>query len=120
MKAKDLRIGNLVDTPDGVEEIYSIEEDTFRAYLYKNTWAEIKPIPLTEEWLLKFGFSMGKHSWFYSLDWGDSVNSFKVAMSISGEGGVVLGINDFNCHVKHVHELQNLFYALTNKELEIT
>ena len=59
MEAKELRIGNWVSTTDilipkhviKAEDIVSIEDGSF-----ENLGLDVKPIPLTEEWLLKFGF----------------------------------------------------------------
>jgi hypothetical protein len=69
-------------------------------------------IPLTEEWLLKLGF----------------VNNCLIIKGILFEVGHVgfdfvnnemtLRINQFiSLKIQHVHQLQNLFYSLTNQEL---
>jgi hypothetical protein len=69
------------------------------------------PIPLTEEWLLKFGFL--KHKGDNKVFW---LNDFEFENDLKWifwRGNVLENI-------KHVHQLQNLYFALTNKELNIT
>jgi hypothetical protein len=48
---KELRIGNIVDSPLSENPIQMADVDFTSAFLKLFT-----PIPLTEEWLLKFGF----------------------------------------------------------------
>ena len=60
IQAKDLRIGNIFN--EGV--ITEISHNTCKTDVYKKTellYSEIEPIPLTEEWLLKFGFDEDNH-----------------------------------------------------------
>ncbi len=73
----------------------------------------IKPIPLTEEWLLKFGFRHVMNNW-YNLH--ANGNTFNVYLFEDGRYRVEIvsqsiGVFEF------VHTLQNLYFALTNKEL---
>jgi hypothetical protein len=64
MKATELRIGNLVERNGKIHEVSSIHSDnTIRLFDKDRTVSigcfslkEINPIPITEEWLLKFGF----------------------------------------------------------------
>lgn len=71
------------------------------------------PIPLTEEILLKCGFE--KAGIYY-------------CMGGNEDGGIVLKLNDsmyypiitsFGIPIKYLHQLQNLHFALTGKELEV-
>jgi hypothetical protein len=71
MLNKELRIGNLVKGTDG-NEICRVEEIQSNGLAFSTeieaSWVEIdyfEGIPLTEEWLLKFGFE--KHHDFYQL-----------------------------------------------------
>jgi hypothetical protein len=72
---------------------------------------DLNPIPLTEEWLLKFGFveykTEDKHHTFAkrSFNWNDGV------LYVIGHGYIN--------HIKYVNQLQNLFFALTGEELTI-
>jgi hypothetical protein len=73
----------------------------------------LEPIPLTEEWLLKFGFNKFAEQ-FRDLD------------SIYRLGYIDITYhtryNKFHFHnivIDSVHHLQNLYYALTKQELTI-
>ena len=70
-------------------------------------------IPLTEEWLLKFGFVQYLLIWRYK--------GFTIASSLNNGYGLtgycIENIFPINC--LYVHQLQNLYFALTNEELTI-
>jgi len=115
MKATDLRIGNYVNYEQTTHLITCVNIDYTvsvwvdkkeNEYLYPSQVNELKPIPLTEEWLIKFGFVVAKTRW--------------------RKGAVVLSKNDNGylfkttaINIKHLHQLQNLYFALTNEELTI-
>ena len=121
MKPANFRIGNFVETPDGIQPIIEISQHAVYTADFKSTWAEIKPIPLTEDWLKIFGFERKDNPnntpswiwikkgqvWFYQ-DWKGCdfyINSF---------------INTYSQkEVKFIHELQNLYFALTGEELTL-
>jgi hypothetical protein len=101
MKASELRIGNLVYLPS--KAIYSVDF-LYKNYEMLNVW---EPIPITEEWLLKFSFKNNElvcnhliFIWF-----GDHV----------GIKGMLGLIKPWSC--VYVHQLQNLYFALTGEEL---
>ena len=70
----------------------------------------VKPIPLTEEWLIKFGFEK-VNGWYDYTGW------FKDMVEIECDYNGYKFVNYLNLEIKHVHKLQNLYFALTNKEL---
>ena len=97
MKANELRIGNYVyDNLGGVLKIKGISLDS--------TLSHIKPIPLTEEWLLKFGLM-----------------SIKTELGFWNNGDAIYFSYGFekSIELKYVHQLQNLYFALTGEELTI-
>jgi hypothetical protein len=112
MKATELRIGNLVyDNLGGTLKIkgISLESDL----------SHIKPIPLTEEWLLKFGFI--KENFHYVID-KDKYHTFSILIGIISfpfikSNDKVISENFSFYGIKYVHQLQNLYFALTGKEL---
>ena len=113
MKANELRIRNyVIDNRD--DSIHKVTGGTIHSYEFSNKDI-LKPIPLTEDWLLKFGFD--KHS----------INPFwfrKKQLCISLVGKVELTSWDMqifkiDTEINHVHQLQNLYFALTGCELEI-
>lgn len=103
----------------------------FEHYFYDG----INPIELTEEWLIKFGLIVNGSNYFY-----DHVNYYGInetmAIDITSyldEKIVRIGIisakfdkngvidesmNSYEFkHIKYVHQLQNLYHALTGQEL---
>ena len=53
MKANEFRLGNLIKSEN---EVFPVTMNEFRAFSFPGVINEYDPIPLTEEWLLKFGF----------------------------------------------------------------
>jgi hypothetical protein len=123
MTASELRIGNI--TSMGV--VCSIEDNFFRVLdsegdTFKNTWADIQPIPLTEEWLFKFGFITWDSKQIYN-EWYlnfDGVLKYKIFHSkYTGVETFTMPHGDKPIKLKSVHQLQNLYFALTGEELTI-
>jgi hypothetical protein len=73
----------------------------------------VKPIPLTEEWLLKFGF-VKIYNCIYEIEMDGHVIEFDLRFR---KMSVYFG--DILLQLKYVHELQNLYFALTSEELTI-
>lgn len=80
-----------------------------------------EPIPLTEEWLLKFGFVKqkgggmgGQDQWAGMASW-----AIKGNWLFRGQASCLRLVGYFNAQVKYVHQLQNLYYALTGEELTV-
>jgi hypothetical protein len=73
----------------------------------------IKPIPLTEEILLKCGFVKGFDN-FYRKN-----KSYMIEICFFDKGILVTNQSVCLSGIKHLHQLQNLYFALTCKELEI-
>lgn len=131
MKANELRIGNFIQHKDyknpvciqlflgltmanvdgamlnfATDEIYDIE------------LIEYEPIPITEKWLVRFGFErinqQYPHKKIYSL------NKFYIKFDIKDSFfyWAVYGANT-DYKIELVHQLQNLYIALTGQELEL-
>ena len=77
----------------------------------------VNPIPLTEEWLLKMGFEEAKGHGGYKAF---SIDSF-VVLKTNGVNIVFQASNYCanQVEVSTVHQLQNLYHALTGEELTI-
>lgn len=137
MNEKDLRIGNLLHDRENrlckVEEISSIwhDMDKVKAPAIHGgiTGLPNKPIELTEEWLVKFGFEKypfndkGKEK-VYMLDEGWQLTEYKgYLVRFTADKSVEGSFNMYEsyplCHIKYVHQLQNLFFALIGNELII-
>ena len=142
MKANELRIGNYVEKgiPQRVLSI-SVNKDSlnggdFDVYEFVNTEiypnellyaSEFNPIPLTEEWLLKFGFEKHNESNDYPTCNNNDICYVNPYSYLEGTYYVSLG-NDpmfaMMCYgglkyIYYVHSLQNLYFALTGEELTI-
>jgi hypothetical protein len=107
MKLMELRIGNLINNKE--ENIVYVNPNHLivLAYGIENVF---KPIPLTEEWLLKFGFEKSKSKFYY-------LNEFGVSLDFTAFIFKSCLWNSEN--VQYVHQLQNVHFALTSEELII-
>jgi hypothetical protein len=104
MKASELRIGNYVYDTLGKVNIIDLEAIT---YIVKEPYNQVKLIPLTEEWLLKLGAKRDKIDNTYYLSELEIMlpNFFRYKTSIIRR-------------IEYVHQLQNLYFALTGEELK--
>lgn len=121
MNANELRYGNYIQriTPDSKE--YIQVEKISKHFINGLGVSAYLPIPLIEEWLLKFGFEFYKPLSHYRLVYND------VWYQINHKDGVFMfsfvNLNYFESNymppkqIEYVHKLQNLFYELENKEL---
>jgi len=120
MKASELRIGNWIYIPQTKtnERIGSIEENgRFTTIGYKSSYSSIEclePIPLTEECLLKFGFEKNDNNQFILME-----GSVDILFNKDLNGWTCDGINFSINMTEHVHQLQNLYFALTGEELKL-
>lgn len=117
MDAREIRIGNLINvfstnkvfesfiTDAKGYDLIRCEEKAFNYWSYE-------PIPLTEEWLLRFKEIQRIDEVLFSID-----GERYIELTFKGDGynvdvgGIVI------CFVDTVHALQNLYFALTNQEL---
>lgn len=134
--ANELRIGNYLKDQDGlIVVVKGIDSD--RSYEHKGKlhvgtaqcyyneyngttgkWLEtLNPIPLTEEVLLKCGFMGNESSYYLHKDFA-SLHLEKPFLD-SAHYLVKTILGDKLTSVKSVHQLQNLLFATTGKELEI-
>lgn len=125
MEANELRIGNWIDyngkhayiTAVGkksvIIELGTVINDHSAYTESKNpNLDEINGIPLTEEWLLKFGFIKVLDYPCFRLD--------GLQIEFNGfDSQWGSGLLDEKTVTKYVHQLQNLFFALKGKELTL-
>ena len=139
MDIKELRIGNYVKYNGSVVSVYAISNPTpskdkhfnnkARVTLWCNglmdaTIDEIEPIPITEELLLKIGFKKDANAnnhYRYVID----NCMFEIRL---WDSGTLIKLDNYceDCVRKvhlpktpNLHQLQNAYYLLTGKELEI-
>lgn len=115
MKANELRIGNWVNSMIEIGVFYDVmvTKNDFNGNIDL-----FKPIPLTEEWLARFGFVKcfyeegGLRLPWYKLRTDDCLFEIDYEFSYTRDDGGYIKI-------QHVHSLQNLYFALTGEELTI-
>lgn len=115
MKVNELRVGNwihLSSNTDGIETdlqccLFHLRELDSVKYVYT-------PIPLTEEWLVKFGFHVPS---IKSRPYG-KLGVIEVGSLPAGDWYYDDGLSVICSNTKYVHQLQNLYFALTGFELE--
>ena len=108
LQANELRIGNLVYDSDRVKP--------FAATDFMQNEDFYEPIPLTPEWLERMGFDNDCNATFgeYNAEYRWEIN----VLVLWGSDGCTEGHNiHFPCN--HVHQLQNLYFALTGEELTV-
>lgn len=111
MELQELRLGNYVNWND--EGYRDVSTGVFSCWEQQELHKILKPMPLTKEWLVKFGFS-GHIKFELGL----------IVIYLSSERnrfGLWHGdsVKMFNVPVEYVHQLQNLYFALTGNELKI-
>ena len=120
IKTNELRIGNFVSINNGFEMlVHSIfQNDTVyldfipplinEADVWEEDYKDLIAIPLTKEWLLKAGFERLFHT-------GSTYSLRDFNVSDFGENGIYH--YDVKQPIKYVHQLQNLYFAMTGEEL---
>lgn len=125
IQLQELRVGNYISDLDGkiikVEELTICASYTTKKRINNLPFDYYKPIPLTEELLLKFGFEyrkknskvimlgLTKEEYETTLQNWITTNFFQISRC---------GINALSVEVKYVHQLQNLFFSLCGEELK--
>jgi len=112
IQAKELRIGNYLDAAGETEIVTEIYEDYFYTKSCKSTWALIKPIPITKEWLIDFGCQyIDDHEYIIKDD--------LILENEYTDKGVWNFCTEHSwiTEIKYIHQLQNLYFAITGKEL---
>lgn len=113
MDVRELRYGNWISINYGTKEKIDIVER--KAVMSDLMVAEmLDPIPLSEEWLIKFGFESEK---VYEVVFEYTIDK-KHRIQTDGEMYILMGYKD-GIEIKYVHQLQNLYFALTGEELTI-
>lgn len=132
MEARELKVNNLIDYNGFTAKVLSVNaysnpsvkiqftsSDEF-IYIQEESLSYqpiVKPIPLTEEWLIKFGFELDlKHGDYLVNQIYQADFYYYVIDSFEYNSG---GYSHCEVKIEHVHQLQNLYFALTGEELTI-
>jgi hypothetical protein len=121
LKATELRIGNWVSSKEIPVQIEKITTETVRYCFGDFPISYIKPIPITEDWLLLLGFTKRDGLFRLSKYWVEFRNFDCVGLKI------IFGCFQINKiyitysvdTIEYVHQLQNLYFALTGYELKL-
>ena len=128
MKASELRIGNWLN--DGFFD-FQVEAQDILIISDMPEGLHIKPIPLTEEWLMKFGFELIENASDYQYARNHNAYSYgSILIYIEKNetrGNVLLYVRQdkalctFNESelMRYVHQLQNFCFAFTGEELTL-
>lgn len=133
IKATELRIGNLVEInlfgkKNKDEDDYEIPSTGITInHLVSFFEISIRPIPITEQWLLGFGFKEKSFDFTIPISECELVKLMLIPHDeFPSESSVcVIQSNEddseeetvFLSDIKYIHQLQNLYFALTGKEL---
>jgi len=143
MKAQEFRLNNLINIPnwyrDDKDSYFNIRELRADSLLVGNgriktriDIEKIKQIPVTEELLIKFGFELTDSNYKKITKWSLKEDYIEIKYATIGTNPImeeymfklsnVFGYWFFeNGHhkIEFVHQLQNLYFALTGEELEL-
>ncbi len=115
MKANELRIGNYINRRYK-ENILVVDFELLQNVQRQSVF--FKPIPLTEQQMVNLGaieFNLDKDEFYCQI----GLFTFKKI----GNGFILLDDNNINeffgsTILEYVHQIQNLYFALTKKELK--
>ena len=93
-----------------------VEEGCLEVLFGARNYKDYKPIPLTEEWLLKFGFNKDLIGWDL-IGWDKGDFDLRQYGNESGYRDYGLQFSGLGIEIIYVHQLQNLYFALTGEEL---
>lgn len=130
MKANELRLGNIIKggaiTLLEVSLSYATEHEEPQfdcIQINGHTISEPQPETLTEEWLLRLGLDKGEERGFFP---GKFIKKYthiliesKIELEFIDENLLMWLEGNTNVHMRYVHQLQNLYFALTGEELTI-
>lgn len=117
MNAQELRIGNWINY-DG--ENIELTRNRFKLLVFTLGCDFTEPILITEEWLFKLGFINTQIGLFEInvLSRGKiniHINKKRLLVEIGTTGSYLFG----ETKIKSIHQLQNLYFALTGEELTL-
>jgi len=115
MKTNELRIGSYYNY-DG--DSIKLDGSTLASYLQNDTDFNLEPILLTEECLVKFGFGKIGFNFRKYDNYNKGNREFILWYNHNSKYYEIKSNYNFY-EIKYVHQLQNLYFALTNDELKI-
>jgi hypothetical protein len=119
IQANELRIDNYYDQFGNIHQATWVTIKDLSKAPPDQLWC--KPIPLIEEWLLKFGFELEYEMLYVKKTIGGRSMAFRKVNKAFYTNEPIKEFYrwDSVCDIEYVHQLQNLYFALTNQELTI-
>jgi hypothetical protein len=118
IKASELRIGNWVTTDagrTGIIDGYAIQQIDEAGDVFDSGF---RPIPLTPEILEKCGFEYRENN--YNKFYRKAIEQASLKIMVHSERFYFSPFEmNYETELKYLHQLQNLYFALTGNELEI-
>lgn len=126
MKSTELRIGNYIKLMFNYEDYETIQVTSDELVDVDKKQADYEPFPLTEDWLYKFGFKNIDKGGNDYITYTDPNHDYYLQLDVRRKDNKYLILdNSFDdlrafsmVDIEYVHQLQNLYFALTGKELD--
>lgn len=127
MNTADYRIGNLLrdKVSKALLEVVELTKEDVVTHVIdrsmfplKEGWG-LEPIPLTPEWLIKFGFKKEFNGCYVLDNYIVFQNINNIAEGIDEKGFYQGTGQKFVIEIKYVHQFQNLYYSIIQKELKL-
>ena len=141
MKENELRVGNMIElygkevTVIGIDrtlhgDYHVTYNDGVTDYRVARYLDQFNPIPLTDEWLVKFGFvevfEHRNHGTIKSFEL-KAANDSTIISQLRPDEKDLIWVSITDCDyegyvltsIDKVHQLQNLYFALTGEELTL-
>ena len=132
IKANEFRIGNLYsdkELPNSTANILIVQQINHKFevvrdhFLINDCYTEDKcfPVPLTPEYLERFGFSLSVRDKRVYTD-NNTYNGYHTGYYFATHSGLFYFVESSIYSpkaIKYVHQFQNMYFALTGEELKI-
>lgn len=113
IRHEELRIGNTI-LRNGI--VVTVDHQSFRdVEKYPDQYQGIE---LTEDWLIRMGFTVSG-GWIYKFGVTESDVNDGVHYVLESNTILIGNHNKLKYKIKYVHQLQNLYFALTEEELQL-
>lgn len=134
IKSTELRIGNWLDNPVITVrhmQVYPMMIPQIATIEKEGGSSHMLPIPLDEEWLVKFGFiespSYGGNNGYWTKKWYYDFLKKDIDFNLASDFDYTIEEGRFALMKRpsvmptmyYVHELQNLYFSITGQELTI-
>lgn len=124
IEARELRIGNIVLEGSDIDKhefvtaaINSLTGTVINIHDDISQLEYLEPIPLTEDWLLRFGFDNNG-----CIHLGIDKSSWTLQITKQGDCIIYSQDNEISCalrNIQFVHEAQNVYFVLKKEELTL-